>query len=294
MFKQNYVVIDFSNLVYISFFAAYRGKADAVPRYYDDHVRYFQNSIASYRRWNGLAKFIYALDCRPEEKYRLYPGYKGGRQKLTHADGTRFDAMEPIKNSLGEATTIKATGYEADDSIASFVAQHFDDEITVITTDKDIWAISDHPNARVYDPFKKEYIGKHHIRTSFCRKDKHKIIHEHLTEYAQIRLWKGLYGDSGDKVPNVVPRTQKELIPLMAASDGSLEDFYDKVAQTELSPKCRQKLEDAKDKIIVNDKLVRLHYGLSLETEVLNQPEVEEGPLWDENGEFEVDLKKLF
>ena len=292
MFRQSYVVVDFSNLVYIAFFAAYRGKPDQVPKYYTEHVDYFKKCIASYRRWNGMAKFIYALDSRPEEKYRLLPGYKAGRQKLTHPDGTRFDATEAIKPNLGYAITIIAGGYEADDSIASFVAQHFNDEVTVITTDKDIWQISDHPNASVYDPLKKEFIGKHHVRASFCRKDKHKVIHEHLTEFAQIRLWKSLWGDSGDSVPNVVLRTKNELISIMAASDGSLEDFYDKVAEAKLSPKCRQKLKDAEEAILLNDKLVRLNYALDLETSVLNQPEVEEGPLWDENGE--VDLQKIF
>jgi len=290
--KKSYVVVDFSNLVYISFFAAYRGEPTAIPLHYDAHVAYFHNCIGSYRRWNGLADFVYALDTRPDEKYRLHPGYKAGRQKLSHKDGSRFNALQPILDSMGQATTIKADGYEADDAMASFVAQNFEDEIIIVTTDKDLWCVADHPNARVYDPLKREFIDKHHVRASFCRKDKHKVVQEHLTEFAQIKLFKTLWGDSSDAIPNVVLRTKNELLPLLTTTDGSLEDFYDKVAAAKLTPKCRLKISEAKEKIILNNKLVRLNYGCVLQQETINLPEVEEGPLWGAHGEY--DLDKIF
>lgn len=292
MYQKSYVLIDFSNLVYISFFATYRGEPTQVPRGYNAHVDTFQKMIRGYRRWNGLAEFVYALDSRPEEKYRLHPGYKAGRSKLSHDDGSYFDAQIPIKKNLTDETTVIASGYEADDAIASFVAQHFEDEVTVVTTDKDIWPINDHPNARVYDPIKRQYINENHLRESFCRKDKHKVIHEHLTDYAHIKLWKSLWGDSGDSVPNVVPRMQKQLLPVIAKTDGSLEDFYDKVEDAKISAKCKELLESSKEKVLLNDKLVRLNYRCVLEHAKF-EPAIEdsgEGIPWDENGNPDTSL----
>jgi len=297
---KSYVIIDFSNLVYISFFAAYGYKDKVnIPKDYDKHVEYFHRCMGSYRRWNAMSEFVYALDTRPEEKYRLFPGYKGSREPLTHKDGTRFDAQIGILKSMDPGSkALKAPGFEADDVIASFVAQNFYNEVVVISTDKDIWQLLDHPNARIYDPNPRRrcFINKNHVREAFCRKDKHKVIHEHLEGFAHIKLWKSLWGDAGDAVPNVVPRKQKELIPVINASDGTLDDFFEKAEEAKLSVGCRTLLNDAKDKILLNHKLVKLDYCCDIETEVLNLPDVEEGAPWDENGNAltQAELDKIF
>jgi len=290
--QQSYVLVDFSNLVYISFFAAYRGgPTDEIPMCYNEHANYFQKSIANLRKWNGMADFVYAIDSRPTEKYKIYPEYKQGRNKLSHKDGSRFDAQEVVFKTMGPATTIRADGYEADDAIAAFVANHFDDEVIVVTTDRDLWQLCDYPNCRVFDPIKKEYIGENHIREKFCRKDKHKIIHEHLTSFGHIKLWKALWGDSSDNIKNMVPRMQKQLLPVIGQTDGSLESFYEKAAEAELTPKCKELLENSKEGVKLNEQLVRLNFTCEYVTTQINQPTKPEAPSVNHNI---LDLDKIF
>ena len=57
---------------------------------------------------------------------------------------------------------------EADDAIATFVAQNCDDQkIVVVTTDKDLWQILDHPNTSILDPGSLEFVTEKLLKEKF-------------------------------------------------------------------------------------------------------------------------------
>lgn len=79
-----------------------------------------------------------------------------------------------------------------------------------------------------------------------------------------ISLWKSMWGDSSDNIPNVVARMKKQLLPFVIESDGTWEDFQSKIDQTKLTPKCKTLLKENEEKIKVNAELVALRYNLNL------------------------------
>jgi 5'-3' exonuclease len=267
--NRSYLLIDFSNVVYASFFGAIgdgRVDPERVPKFFDDHVRLFNKRVESLRQYHGMAEVIFALDRRPVKKYEIYPDYKKGRGKLKCEDGSFFDVKQPCLDELERqgATVVYAEDYEADDAIASFVAQNFYSEITVVSSDRDLWAILDHPNVKVLNFIKGEYISKQHLREAFCIKDKHKVITSHLTKYAHIKLFKILWGDSSDNIPNIMPRMKKQLLPFVLKSDGTWEDFQTQIDYNKLTDRCKTLLKENVDKVQVNTELVLLRYNLDL------------------------------
>jgi len=277
--NKSFLLVDFSNVAYAAFFGAVaESKLDTekIPLFYNEHVFNFKKRIESITRYHGLAEIVYALDRKPKYKYEIYPDYKKGRGKLTCVDGSFFDVRAACLEELEKqrATVIYAEDYEADDAIASFVAQNFYSETTVVTTDKDLWAILDHPNVRILNFIKGEYITKQHLREAFCIKDKHKVITQYLTQYSQIKLWKQLWGDSGDNIPNAVPRMKKQLLPFIKKSDGTWEDFEAKLDYTALTEKCKTLLKTAEAQIKINSQLAHLKYNCKLVEETYQKKPV--------------------
>jgi 5'-3' exonuclease len=286
---KRFLLIDFSNLVYISFFgivAETKLDTENIPLFFDAHVAVFNKKMDYIIRRHALSQVVFALDKKPVHKYDIFPDYKKRDSKLKTADGSFFDPREAVLKELKRrhATVVYVEGHEADDAIASFVAQNFYSEVIIVTTDKDLWSVCEHPNAKIYNPIKGEYINKSHLRESFCVKDKYKVLTQWLTQYSQVKLYKTLWGDPSDNIPNVVPRMKKQLLPFIVASDGSWEDFKNKLDYTQLTERCKTLLRENVDKIKVNSELVQLKYNCKLVVETYKPPEkvcVEPIPLND-------------
>lgn len=271
--NEKYLLIDFSNLVYVSFFScAMESKLDTenIPPYYNTHLHTFTRKLEWIHRRHPMHKIIFALDQRPTEKYEIYPEYKKRDKKLICSDGSKFDPREIVLAEIAKrgATVVYAKDREADDAIASFVAQNFYSEIVVVSTDKDLWAILDHKNVRLFNMVKNEYVNKTHLRESFCIKDKHKVLTNWIKHYSQIKLWKTLWGDSSDNIPNAIPRMKKQLLPFVNASDGTWEDFKKKLDYGQLTKKCKELLLKNEEQIKINSKLVDLKYNCDLIVEI--------------------------
>lgn len=284
--NKSYLLFDTTNLAYVAFHRAARLDnldKENIPNFYNGHVRAFNERIQTIKQYHGLAEVLFALDHKPLEKYKIFPDYKQGRfGRLRCKDGSYFSARAGCLDDLKRqnATVVYVKDHEADDAIASFVAQNFYNDMTVVSTDKDLWSILDHPNVRILNPVLNEYIGKQHLREAFCTKDKHKVITQYLTKYAQIKIWKAMWGDASDKVPNVVPRMKKQLLPPLIKSDGSWEDFEARINNTEISDNCKLLLEKNKEKIKINRKLVELKYNCELVIE--NYQKIEESTVREE------------
>jgi 5'-3' exonuclease len=150
-----------------------------------------------------------------------------------------------------------ADGEEADDVIATVVQGCLDEDTRclILSGDRDLWQLIDMPRVLVYDPIKKYLINSSHIEHAFrVSKPKH------------IPLVKSLWGDAGDCVPNVLPRTHKQFLPLIEASDGSYEDFVRLVEKHWSSIDSRRRLMylDAEEAVAINYELVNLRRNCQL------------------------------
>ena len=274
------VVVDFSNLAntcwYPALNAEENGKKaleewnaggyrepDAVepPKQYDAKLVLHTNlslKLDTLKQALGVDPnwYVFVEDDHDEVKYRLFPGYKANR------DRNKFDprplAKGYLRNSLTpSARWVRSPGHEADDAIATLACQYAAEgnDAIVVSGDKDLWQLLQHPGIRIYSPAHKGFITPIHIAKAF----------NGLTNPKLIALHKALWGDSGDNVPNAVPRMQKPLIPVMDASDGTLSDFLEKTDQHGLSDRCVHLLQENLRQVVINDNLVRLKLDLPLE-----------------------------
>jgi 5'-3' exonuclease len=194
-----------------------------------------------------LENWVFVKDGHAKDKYEKYPAYKGNR------DPNRYDPCDLAEKYLRELAPtsrwVISQDHEADDTIASMamMASRSGVPAVVVSSDKDLWSLLQYPDVHVYSSAHKAFIGPEHITKAFG-----------VTHPKYIMLCKSLWGDSGDNVPNAVPRMQKQLVPVIEASDGSLNDFLAKTEAFHLTDRCKQLLAQGQDQVRINEFLVRL------------------------------------
>jgi len=244
------VAIDFSHLFHVCWHAAQKA-----PPHYDPIETTIENVVGKLRTVKAALRkenivgydLIFAEDRPALRKLALLPGYRAGRVDLTAE-------KEQIKTYLLQNGSITrfchSPDNEADDVLASLVKVANENGLhsIICTGDRDLWQLID-PKVKVFNPIKQEMVTEAHIERAFrCRP-----IH--------IPLFKSLWGDSGDCVPNVVPRMQKQLLPIILKTDGTLEAFFGRIENGDkyfLSEKCFNLLEENKTQIEINYQVVKL------------------------------------
>ena len=253
------VIVDFSNVAVACFFSSVLAsgkKPENVPPYYEEHVGHFEEKMFSVSNKFDMPyqHFVYALDSKPKWKFEIYPEYKANRASTKLGCDPKMAPLRHLKN-LG-ATCMRSEGQEADDVIATLCHKHAaKGPVVVVTSDKDLWQLNAIPQVSVYNHHTKKMVDLDDMEKAFGIRD-----------YRQIKLVKSLWGDSGDNVPNAVPRMQKYLHPVIAkCSNGNLDEFYDLALKTDISDRCRQLLTENRDRVYLNQRLVELNPNCKLE-----------------------------
>jgi 5'-3' exonuclease len=252
------LLVDFSNVAYSAFFSSLRIDnidKDNVPEDYHNFVFSFHAKIETMMQSARSTRLYFVMDRKPVEKYAIYADYKKGRQPLN------FDPKPKLINFIKSwnCKVLKSDNHEADDVIATYVANYFDEErIVVASTDKDLWQLCGFPNVSLYNFHSDLYIGTEQIEKAFS-----------VTNPAQIKLYKTLFGDSSDNVPNILPRMQKSFMPLIRESDGSLVDFVARVEAntSSLSKRALELWTQNKEYLHRNYELVRLRFNCDIDYE---------------------------
>lgn len=190
---------------------------------------------------------VFAEDRLAERKIALLPTYRSGHQDLRAE-------KQAVKKYLVENSRISrfchSPGNEADDTIASLVklTLEADCHAVIVTADRDLYQLIQ-DRVHVYNPIKQLMVTDADVEKAFkCRP-----IH--------IPLYKALWGDYGDCVPNVLPRRQKQLLPIILKTDGTLDDLKLRIDSGDkfyLTEECYGDYLKAQEKISVNYQLVRL------------------------------------
>lgn len=260
------VVVDLSNLIWSTFYSSLRSnriEAETCPITYTGHLDFFHAKLVKILQDQPCNEYLFAIDRKPVNKFKLFPDYKKSRNRID------FDPKPAIMGILGEwnAKILYSDDNEADDVIASFIADHYEQSITVASTDKDLWQLCDLDTVRIYNFQKGSFVSAHDLKEAFD-----------LEHYSHIKLHKALWGDSSDNVPNLVPRHQKSLLPIIKQTDGTLKDFWKHVERqrTSLSEKCLDLLDKNRDKLQINYELVRLNFDCVYKTETAVIPVLSE------------------
>jgi len=216
------VIIDFSNLAFLSFFGSLTEKnikpADADETYIGHHqtfINKFQKILQECRRY-GARDILFALDSKPQRKYDIFPEYKGKRKK----EELKVNPRESLYNLIRDWPYQKllVEGYEADDIIASYVTITTEPTI-VVSTDKDLWALNDLEHVYNLSPYSLGFTSMDSLKDEFG-----------LSKWSGISLYKTLWGDASDNVPNIAPRKQKKYLPLIEQADGDFNKLKDLLA----------------------------------------------------------------
>jgi hypothetical protein len=275
------ILIDFSNLVWSSFYSSLRYhkyEPETCPSDYTGHVDCFHQKLVKILQDQPCEDYLFALDNKPKTKFSIFPEYKKSRKRI---EFNPKPAILRLLQSWG-AKVVQGEYYEADDIIASYVANNLDTDICVATTDKDLWQLLENPRTKIYNFHKNSLVTKRELYEAYG-----------LNDYAHIKLHKTLWGDSGDNVPNLVPRMQKNLLPLIMQTDGTLNDFWKHTAASwdTLSDRCKEILDENRDKLKTNYELVRLNFDCEYIVETASVPPPKEAqPSLD----LDLEIEKIF
>lgn len=193
------------------------------------------NSIRSYKQKysNEYGEMIIACDNTNYWRKKIFPYYKANRKKNIEKSEldwkSIFEVMNKLRSELKEFFPYKVINIEtaeADDIIATLVMNNLDDEnILILSMDKDFIQLHKYKNVKQYDPVNKTWIT-HNNPSLFLK--------EHIIK-----------GDFGDGIPNVLssdnclvigerqkPITKKRLDKLMEVIDDEIvQRNYDRNRQ---------------------------------------------------------------
>jgi DNA polymerase-1 len=185
--------------------------------------------------------FCYEGEGAKSYRRQFVPSYKIGRDQKEHNPVPDVEKMFRTLPGLH----VKAPQHEADDSIA-YLAGRVKKPLVILSSDKDLWGlVSD--NVRVYSPTEKikGLVTKDNLEEAF----------DGLTEFNRVYLFKALFGDPSDDIKGVDRLQKKVFVPLINEST-DLNDLLDRCSKIKLSDKTRTKLDEAKERVANNFKVV--------------------------------------
>lgn len=191
----------------------------------------------------GNYQLILVLDNKSVRKRAIYSQYKLGRDIAPVA----IQIADAWAKSEKPFPVCESPGNEGDDAICTLVARNKDGLSLIISSDRDMWQLlSD--NVDIWCPTKRVQIDELDVLTSFKVNSRGVVLH------------KTCWGDSGDGVPNVLPRQHKQILPLIKESDGTLESLSKLVKEqwAALNDKCRTLWFINEEQLSVNYNLVKL------------------------------------
>ena len=151
------------------------------------------NSLRSYRQKfaDEYGEMVIACDNTNYWRKKAFPYYKANRKKSQEKSELDwkaiFECMNKIRAELKEFFPYKVIDIEsaeADDIIATLVKHKTDEDVLILSGDKDFIQLHTYPHVKQYDPTRKKWIQ---------HDDPERYLQEHV-----------LKGDSSDGVPNVL------------------------------------------------------------------------------------------
>jgi DNA polymerase I len=200
----------------------------------------------------GLA---FARDLpQPTFRHAAYADYKAGRPPVPDAMRSQWPRLNQLIAAFG-APSHSLTGFEADDVLATLARRLSErgDEVTIVSGDRDLFQTI-RPHVRVL------FIGARGQKPETV--DASVVLARYGVSPSQMPTWAALVGEAADNligVPGIGARTATKLV----AQYGTAENL---IANLEVvtPPKVKEALREASDRLLLNEKLARLHDDLTL------------------------------
>ncbi len=187
----------------------------------------------------------------PTFRHDLYPEYKANRPEMPDDLSIQIPYVRKVVDALGIAQ-LEKEGYEADDIIATLVTRLKDQNILIVSGDKDLLQLVS-PMVTIWDPMKDERIDLDTFKERFH------IAPEKLLDVM------ALSGDTSDNIPGVPgigPKTALKLIQKY----GSLEALFEHV--DEIKGKTGERIRENMDRIQLWKRLVSLSRQVEVPSDI--------------------------
>lgn len=242
---ESYILVDFQNLLWRTWMVSTGEEITRSDGYPSKHVFNFFRSVNKIKKsYSGTLCFF--LEGGEKERYELFPEYKAGRNKERDFN-PEMDVLEMIR--LFSCRIITPKDAEADDGIATFVTQNKKARHTIISADKDLWALKT-PKVRI---------------VSFNNEISHeKVVETFKVEPNQVPLAKALKGDSSDGIPGV-PRLRWQDLENTMKSCYTPEDLYANLGG--VPTKTAEKLKEYETQVKTMYKVATLKTACELKVE---------------------------
>src|SRR5438477_12337058 len=194
---------------------------------------------------------------RPEPTFRheLVAEYKAGRAEAPDILRQQMGLVRQVVETL-RIPMVDASGYEADDVIATLATQAKEkgDEVIVVTGDRDEYQLVEDPCVKVL--YNRRGVSDYVLYDEAGILERTGVTPKQYPEYAALR------GDPSDNLPGV-PGIGEKTAAKLVNNYGDLEGIYEHL--DELPPKQRQNLGEARDRVFLNRQMSRLLRDVELD-----------------------------
>jgi len=204
-------------------------------------------------------RLIVAMDSK-ERSFRkeLYEPYKANRPPAPPDLQQQMIRVREVVEAWGMAP-IEAPGFEADDIIATLVAQARDKglRVVIVSADKDLLQLVG-PDVLMYDTMRNKVFGAEETREKLG------------VEPGQVRDLLALMGDSSDNVPGVPSVGQKTAAKLLEEY-GSFEGIYENL-ESITRKALKAKLTEYREEALTSRELVTLRTDVAIDADAVTRP----------------------
>jgi len=227
------MLIDLSNFV---------ARATAVRANY---LELLLQMLVKLRRQHPHHRFVFALEGSGTlRRQQLLRQYKAGRIPSPEFNEARRTAITMLRNI--PCGFIKAPDGEADDAIASYCQQHSEDEIVIVSNDRDLWQLIT-PNVLIHTT----------VQRSTTDVDRHACRRLLGVDPEVVPLMKAMLGDPSDNIPRAIARVQQKKLLRVAQQAQQPDGIEDAVASADYLT------ENDKKKILSAISVVKTHMSVT-------------------------------
>ena len=235
--SNHHLIFDVSNLVYRVSYA--NSELKTSDGRFSGHVYGCISSILAHLRndFKDLdTVLVFCYDGKGAKAFRqaIFPTYKTNR--MPRDVDPLPEAKEVLKTIPG--IHIEQAEREGDDGLAFAVKKRAGKPCTIVSGDKDTWALLSNPGVRIFSPNLKRYVTPEDVKEEY-----------HLEwGFEKVRLCKALWGDASDGIKTFERLMKKQVAPTINLPQVTDLDSFFKVIDAErpkgMTDNTFQKLQD--------------------------------------------------
>ena len=202
-----------------------------------------------------------AFDVKaPTFRHQMFDAYKGTRKPAPSELIEQFPTLKELLGYLG-FTVVEKPGYEADDILGTLSKACGEDDFCYIATgDRDsLQLVRDNVNVLLATT----KMGK----STTVKYDVAKINEVYGVTPEQLIDIKAIQGDTSDNIPGVAGIGEKGAADLIQKF-GSIENIYDNLAELDIKPGMKVKLEASKENAFLSKKLGTICLEAPIDTDL--------------------------